>query len=114
MRMSTTVPEQAMDALAIANAVRHEKAAIHHELGALQRLAGEKRAAFYLLQQPDCLRNEPLRRFLGWINGWGDQKVERFLNGWGVGQRRDVRVGQLTVRLRVLLAEALEGERRDT
>ena len=108
--MSVTV-EQLRTNLAVANQIRLDRADLHHVIAAMSQRGGAQHVARLLLDPPDSLHNLAVRKLLLWINRWGDSRAEGLLAELEIGQRRDVTVGELTERQRVLLSDALTGAR---
>lgn len=104
--MSATA-DQCRRNLQRAQAVSIARADLHRVVAAMSPKGGAQHVARLLQNPPDYLRTLPVRKLLLWINRWGDQRTERVLADLGIGQRRDVTVGELTDRQVGLLCSVL-------
>lgn len=106
--MSVT-PDQCRLNLQRADAVRMARADLHRVVAAMSPKGGAQHVARLLQDPPEFLSTLPVRKLLLWIDRWGDQRAERLLAEMGIGQRRDVTVGELTERQVGLLSSVLTG-----
>lgn len=105
----TFTTNQRADALVRANEIRLGRAELHRVIAAMSSKGGAQHVARLLEEPPDFLDSLPVRKFLLWIDHWGDARAERLLTRLDIGLRQDVTVGALTERQRLLLASQLLG-----
>ena len=107
--MSTAVERESMpmQALAIANEVKHRRIEAREEIKALDRPAGRARLAMFLLECPDWLRAAPVDRVLSWLPNAGPHQIVPGLLIAADIHTENRPVGMLTDRQRVMLAVAL-------
>lgn len=98
----TPVLEQSMEALAIANQVRWQRAERRRQIAALSFGEGKDEIARLICDPPDLWRTASLEYVLKMPRRAGDKFVARMCRGAGVSL--DKRLGSLTVRQRLSLA----------
>lgn len=106
--MSVTA-DQCRLSLQRADAVRMARADLHQVIAAMSPKGGAQHVARLPQDPPDYLHTLPVRKLLLWINRWGDERAERFLDELGIGRRHEVTVGELVDRQVGLLVDALTG-----
>lgn len=91
---------QSLDALALANRIRLDRAALKRRIK-----AGEVGVAAIILSPPECARTMTAAALLRAQDRWGHKRVMRLLTPLQIGERRELR--RLTTRQRSALVEAL-------
>ena len=105
--IATTAPERArLQAVALANQVRHTRAQLKRQLA-----AGKLSAADVLLDPPPEAMRWPVGELLTSQRRWGAAKTQKFLQRNGINDGKPLKA--LTPRQRQLLASQLRGRLPD-
>lgn len=91
---------QSMEALALANRIRLDRAALKRRIK-----AGEVGVAEIILSPPECAQTMTAAALLRAQDRWGHKRAARLLTPLHIGERRELR--RLTTRQRSALVEAL-------
>jgi hypothetical protein len=102
---ATVAKPQHLVALERAVEVKSARAAIKHEIAALDRKAGQRRAAQVIANPPEELRSMPVAFLIGAIHRQGEALTCRTLERLGIPERKPL--GDLVPRQREVLVVAL-------
>ena len=108
---TATLPQpQHMEALALANEVRFAQTDLFRSIRSLPSNDSHERAAAVLREPCEVARGALLGRILQSVKRFGPRRIDGMLLDVGMPRGRLIRrVGELTERERVVLAEWLEG-----